>query len=148
MKTGRPKAAGEGRLPMECREVREYLPAYAEQAGGPRASSVGQHLRTCGDCRAELEDYRTLASQLSALADHPVEPPAWLPGTLVETVGERAETLGALGYRAERLPRPRTIAAGGAILAAGVAGALLFRGMRRRRRASLRRRLQQALAEA
>lgn len=133
---------------MECREVREYLPAYAEQAGGPSASAVDEHLRTCADCRAELEQYRELAAALGGLSERAIEPPAWFLGTVTETVGERAERVAALRERGRQLSHPQTIAAGGVILAAGVAGALLMRGLRRRRRRLIQRRVAEALAEA
>lgn len=133
---------------MDHREVREYLPAYADQAGGPRASAVEEHLRTCADCRGQLEQYRSMAVSLRSLAEHRVEPPAWLLGTLLETIGERAERRAAIRQKTERIADPGALVAGGALVAAGLAGALVFRGIRRRRRASLRRRLQEALAEA
>lgn len=133
---------------MECREVREYLPAYAEQAGGPRASAVEEHLRTCAGCRTELEQFRELGSELALLSEHRMEPPAWLLGTLTETVGERAARLAAIIERRRRLAQPRTIATGGALLAAGLAGAMVMGVLRRRRRRLLRTRAAEVLAEA
>ncbi|MGH9197665.1 MAG: anti-sigma factor family protein [Acidimicrobiia bacterium] len=130
---------------MDHREVREYLPAYADQAQGPRAAAVEEHLRTCGDCRAVLEQYRELEFGLGSLAETNIEPPAWLLGTLIETVSERATRVAAIRARADKLSDPRVVA-GGAVVA-GVAGALLLRGMRRRRR-TLRQRVREALAEA
>lgn len=130
---------------MDHREVREYLPAYAEQANGPRASAVEEHLRTCGDCRAVLEQYRELSSELGGLAEANIEPPAWLLGTLIETVSERASRVAVIRARADKLTDPKVVA-GGAVVA-GLAGALLLRGMRRRRR-SIRQRVREALAEA
>lgn len=132
---------------MECREVREYLPAYAEQAGGPRALDVDEHLRTCADCRVVLEQYREIALALGSLSEKAVEPPAWLLGTLTETVSERVSQVAAIRARRDRLADPKVVATGGAVIAAGVAGALLLRGMRRRRR-SMRQRLREALAQA
>lgn len=139
---------------MECREVREYLPAYDEQAEGPRAGAVESHLRTCNDCRTELEQFRELGQQMHALATEVIEPPAWMLGTLIETVGERAARLEALRARSRRLTdagrrltHPRNLATGGALVVAGLAGALLMRGMRRRRRRTSEQ-LSEALAEA
>lgn len=133
---------------MECREVREYLPAYVEQAAGPRASDVEEHLRTCAGCRVELEQYKEMSVQVASLASTLIEPPAWLLGTLIETVGERAQRLSVIRHRRRSLAQPRTIATGGAVVAAGVAGALLIRRLTRRRRRLLRQRVSQALAEA
>lgn len=130
---------------MECREVREYLPAYTEQAGGPRAATVDDHLTACGGCRAELEQYRELGSEMRALAGKPGEPPAWLLGTVTEAVAERAARRAALRARRERLAHPRVVVAGGAIVLAGVAGAMLLSGRRRRR---VNRKLREALAQA
>jgi anti-sigma factor RsiW len=130
---------------MECREVREYLPAYGEQAG-PRAEAVEQHLTTCAGCRAELAQYRELAGALVGLADRDTEPPAWMLGTLVETVGDKAAQLAANRERRDRLTHPKVLT-GGALVAAGVVGALVMRGMRRRRK-SIWRRVQESMAEA
>lgn len=127
---------------MGCREVREYLPAYVELSGGPRSELVDHHLRTCASCRAELEQFRELSSDLSGLADHVVEPPSWLLGTLTETVAEKASKVAAFRAKTEKVTDPKVIA-GGAILVAGVAGALMVRGRRRRRRG-----LRELLAEA
>jgi predicted anti-sigma-YlaC factor YlaD len=131
---------------MECREVREYLPAYGEQAGDPRATFVDQHLATCAGCSAELSQYRELAGALGGLADLQTEPPAWMLGTLVETVGSRATQLAALRQRREKLTDPKVVT-GGALVAAGLVGALVMRSMRRRRR-SVWRRVQESMAEA
>lgn len=129
---------------MECREVREYLPAYVEQAFGPRAATVDTHLDSCPGCRRELEQYRELGAEMKSLADHQVEPPAWLLGTLIETVSERATRISENRARREQLTDPKVIA-GGAVVAAGIAGALLMRGRKRRRR-GMTRRLREVLA--
>lgn len=132
---------------MKCREVREYLPARVEQAEGPHAAAVDEHLTACAGCRAVLEEYREMGAALSALALKTVDPPAWLLGTLTETVTERADRLRALRERRRRLAKPRVAAMGGAILVAGLAGAVLLRGRRRRRRA-VSTRLRGALVHA
>lgn len=132
---------------MECREVREYLPAYAEQSGGPRAAAVDGHLATCAGCRAVLEQYREMAGGLAALEEQPVQPPAWLLGTLTEAVGERARRAAAFRARREQISRPKVAATGGALLAAGIAGTLLLRSRRGRRRRGRLDRVRAALAE-
>lgn len=128
---------------MDCREVLEYLPAYDDQSTGPRSSVVNEHLAGCGGCRAELEEYREMAINLRSLSDETVEPPAWLLGTVIETVTERARKLDSIRAAAHRVTDPKVIA-GGAILAAGLAGAMLMKGRRKRRRRSLREVLAQA----
>lgn len=125
---------------MECREVGGYLPAYADR--DPVPSDVETHVEGCERCRSELTEFRELSAGLALLEDHPVEPPAWLLGTIIETVGEKATRLAAIRERTQKLADPKVLA-GGAILAAGVAGALLYRGRRRRRRG-----LRDLLAEA
>lgn len=132
---------------MNCREVREYLPAYVEQAGGPRASDVEEHLTTCAGCRTELEQFRELDSLLGTLATETIGPPAWLLGTLTETVSEKAQRIAAIRSKRDQLSDPK-IVVGGAILAAGVAGALVVRGITRRRRKGIARKLREALANA
>lgn len=138
-----PKARKERVRTMDCREVREYLPAYDDQSTGPRSSAVNEHLAGCGGCRAELEEYREMAINMRSLSDETIEPPAWLLGTVIETVTERARKLDAIRTAAHRVTDPKVLA-GGAILAAGVAGAMLMKGRRKRRRRSLREVLAQA----
>lgn len=132
---------------MECREVREYLPAAVDEAEAWLPPEVNAHLRTCESCSADLERYRRLAGDLAVAAEQPFEAPAWLLGGLIETVSQRAERLAAIRETRERLSDPRVVVAG-AVLAAGVAGALMVRGYRRRRERSWRRRLRSALADA
>jgi len=46
----------------KCQPFRELLPCYALEALDPdEARSLEKHLRTCADCRVELEKYRTIA---------------------------------------------------------------------------------------
>ncbi len=132
---------------MDCREVREYLPAYVDEAGGQRAESVERHLSTCPECRTELGHFREMKDALATLPARMIEPPAWLLGTLTETVAQRAVRREAVRNTVEKLADPRVIVTGGALVAAGVAGALLIRGRRRRRR-TVTRRFREALAEA
>ena len=131
---------------MDCREVREYLPAYVDEAGGPRAESVERHLSTCPECRTELGHFREMKDALATLPARMIEPPAWLLGTLTETVVQKAARREAMRNTAEKLADPKVIVTG-SLVAAGVAGALLIRGRRRRRR-TVTRRFREALAEA
>jgi predicted anti-sigma-YlaC factor YlaD len=124
---------------VECREAAQHIPAYIDQAGGPAARALDAHLRTCEQCRRELEAYRELQGALAALATQTIEPPAWLLPATIESVRSRAglrRRIPAARDVRQRLADPRLAAAGGAaILLAGVAtGAVLIRGRRRRRR--------------
>lgn len=132
---------------MECREVREYLPAYVEQAGGSLARDVDRHLATCTECSAELEQHREMQSALGVLATQTLEPPSWLLGTLTDTITQRAARRETIRNAAQRVREPKVVVTGGALVAAGLAGALLMRGRRRRRR-TVTTRFRQALAEA
>ncbi len=127
---------------MECREVREYLPAYDGGPRGPSSSSVSDHLSSCGDCRSELEQYREMSVSLGSLAQDTLEPPSWFLGTVIETVTEKARRVEAIRSSVRRVSDPKLIA-GGALLAAGVAGAMLMKG-RRKRRKTVRQLLAQA----
>ena len=134
---------------MECREVKEYLPAYIDDAEGPRAQIIAKHLASCPtDCPAELERYRELQATMTAMRDEVHEPPAWLEGAITEAVSRRAARLGELRAHAKRTRDPKVVATAGAVLAAGVAGAILVRGMRRRRRRTGLRRWRSVLAQA
>ena len=126
---------------MECREVREFLPAYDELGGSLQLAAIDRHLAGCTACRATLEQYRELSSNLAQLRDLHAESPRWLLGTLTDAVAERVQQQAAMRARRERLTDPRMIAAGGAMLtAAGLMGALVARQRRhRRRRQQIRR---------
>jgi predicted anti-sigma-YlaC factor YlaD len=131
---------------MECREVREFLPAYDDLGGALQLAAIDSHLAGCAGCRVVLEQYRALAGGLAALAQRPVESPPWLLGTLTDAVGEQVARQAAMRARRERLTDPRVLAAGGAVLtAAGLVGAMVARQRRqRRRRNSFRRVLARA----
>ncbi len=126
----------------DCREVQEYLPSYADGTGA-RHISVEEHLRSCASCRSELEAYRSLVTDMAILTESVLEPPAWLEGTLLDTVTERARRNLVIRDRASQLTDPKVIT-GGAVVVAGVVGAMMLRGRRRRRSRS--RRLLQALS--
>lgn len=130
---------------MQCLEVREHFPAYVDQPAGlpagPAARAISAHLRSCPGCQADLDAYRRLGAALATLPEHPVEPPAWLLGSVISTVrAERARhgITHGIAHRVrtrvpESLTKPRVAVAGGAVLLAGVAaGALLLRSRSRR----------------
>lgn len=53
---------------MNCSEAQRRIPGYFDGAidAGDHVS-LCEHLRSCGDCREELEQYRLLMSQLASL---------------------------------------------------------------------------------
>lgn len=126
---------------MECREVREFLPAYDEIASSLQLTAIDRHLAGCTGCRTTLDQYRALSGELAELRHLVVEPPAWLLGTLTDAVAE------AVGHRVRRDRRTTPILAGGAAMltAAGVVGALVARQRRHRRR---RHQVRRVLARA
>jgi anti-sigma factor RsiW len=132
---------------VEHREIREYLPAYVDEAKGPRASAVEEHLQTCEECRADLERYRQIMSGLESLETLTQDPPPWLYGSIIDAVRSRARQAITRKSQLNRLRNPR-VAAAGAVVAAGVAGAVAVRLMKRRRRRSAWQRLRASLAGA
>jgi anti-sigma factor RsiW len=123
---------------VECREAAQHIPSYIDHSGGPAASALDAHLRTCDRCRGELDAYRDLQGALAALATQTIEPPTWLLPATIDAVRSRMRIrrhVAAAREVRERLADPRVAAAGGAaILLAGLAtGAVLIRGRRRRR---------------
>src|SRR5438105_3292517 len=63
---------------MQCEKVRRLLPGYLDGAlpSNGRSDShvvIGQHLESCGDCRAELQQYLELSSLISCVRK-PVPP--------------------------------------------------------------------------
>jgi predicted anti-sigma-YlaC factor YlaD len=126
---------------MECREIRELLPAYDELGGSLQLAAIDRHLAGCTGCRTVLEQYRALSHDLAELRHLSAEPPSWLLRTLTEAVGEAVEHQ----VRRERLTSPWVLAGGGMLTAAGVVGALLARQRRHRRR---RHQVRRVLARA
>ena len=121
---------------MECREVREFLPAYDDLGGSLQLAAIDRHLAGCAGCRVTLNQYRALSEELARLRYLTAEPPGWLLGTLTEVVAEAVRRHAVVQGRRDRLTDPRLLAAGGAMLmtAAGVVGALVARQRRHRRR--------------
>ncbi|HVE76556.1 MAG TPA: hypothetical protein VND22_07310 [Actinomycetota bacterium] len=129
---------------MQCREVLEQLAAYADVEVLPRDLQV--HVDACEDCRIELAEYRTLLAATRSMQSVAVETPSWLLPTLTSVVRDNAEARKASRERLAKLSDPKVIT-GGVLVAAGVAGALLFRGRRRRKR-TFATRLRQSIAGA
>lgn len=121
---------------MECREVREFLPAFDELAGSFQAAAVDRHLRGCPGCRTVLTQYRSLATGLASLREATADPPPWLLGTLTDAVAERVQQQAVARARRKRLTDPRVLGFGGAVVMAGLVSALVARSRRQRRRRS------------
>lgn len=117
---------------MECDEVREYLPAFDQEN---YESALMEHLQGCDQCRTRLKQYRELGLELGSLADHVVAPPKWLEAAIIEAAFERLHRTAALRAASRQLGEHRGVAAGGALLLAGVAGAaaILVKGRHRKR---------------
>ncbi|HWL65912.1 MAG TPA: zf-HC2 domain-containing protein [Actinomycetota bacterium] len=110
---------------IRCEEVREMLPAYAEDE---LTFPVRRHLGSCGDCRAELVRYEEIASGLSALATVQLNPPVGLLPALRSIPEESGRVDDLVGH----FLRNRAAYLGGAaVVAAGAAGAALWRSRRR-----------------
>lgn len=57
---------------MDCQKVKRMLPGYLDGAAMTGAwsykhVSIGHHLETCADCRAELQMYQALSSLMSGM---------------------------------------------------------------------------------
>lgn len=58
---------------MNCSEAQQRIPGYFDGAiGAADHVRLCQHLRSCGNCREELEQYRLLTAQLASLEAVPV----------------------------------------------------------------------------
>lgn len=121
---------------MECADVRDKLPAIDQETF---PAEVLAHVEGCKDCSAELAEYRELEANLGFLADSPVQPPAWLLGTVTERVAETARRRAALtqtrelGRATTRQIGEHRVAAGSA-LGLAVLGAVLLGRSRRSHR--------------
>lgn len=119
---------------MDCEQIRDYLPAFDE---GNHRPAVAEHLQGCEQCRTRLQQYRELRQELSSLAGYEVTPPAWLQAAVMEGTLERLHRTAALRAASRQLGEHRGVAAGGALLLAGVAGAAIFAKGRHRKRVGL-----------
>ncbi|MGQ0680155.1 MAG: anti-sigma factor family protein [Actinomycetota bacterium] len=116
---------------MECGQAREHISAFDESE--PPIAELGAHLAVCEDCRTEQAQYGELMSAMKQLADVNLQPPAWLLASLTEKTLERARRVATVKATGRQIGEHPKVAAGGAILLAGVAGAWVF-GRRRLRR--------------
>ncbi len=74
----------------ECREIREHISAYLEGAVPPdRERLVAEHLASCPECRAVLQDLKKTVELVKGLEE--VEPPPWLAQKIMAHVKDEAE---------------------------------------------------------
>ncbi|MGH2810180.1 MAG: hypothetical protein ACRDIA_04780 [Actinomycetota bacterium] len=128
---------------MRCRDVSDFL--AGDEAAFAGATEVESHIATCESCGAQKEQFAELSTALSALSEESLEPPGWLLATVSEAVLEKAAQREAMRKLEKQIADPKFITTG-ALVAAGIAGALLMRGRRRRR--TVRTRVRQALTAA
>src|SRR3712207_3411263 len=96
---------------MKCEEIREVLPAYADD---PEATlTVRRHLSRCPECKAELARYDELLDGLAAMRSVAIEPPAGLDRWLAEI----PNTHNRLEQVREHLARNKRAYAGGVAVA-------------------------------
>ena len=73
---------------MDCKHIRERLPAYREEdVGSEEKRAIGQHLSSCQQCSRALDDLKKAEELVKRLPE--VEPPAWMTQKVMARV--RAE---------------------------------------------------------
>ena len=112
---------------MKCEEIREVLPAYADD---PEATlAVRRHLSRCPECKAELANYDSILDGLAELRAVASEPP---PG-LVRSLQRIPNDSSRVEQMRTHLARNRRIYIGGAAAAlVGAAGAAVWHTRRSR----------------
>ena len=80
---------------MECGKIREMLAPCLEGAVTPEQRlAVGEHLSSCGECKAAMEDLKKTMALVKGLEE--VEPPPWLSQKIMACVREEAEKRGGI----------------------------------------------------
>ncbi len=80
---------------MECRKIREMLAPYLEGVVTPEQRLlVREHLSSCGECKAVVEDLKKTIELMKSLEE--VEPPPWLSQKIMAYVREEAEKKGGI----------------------------------------------------
>jgi hypothetical protein len=73
-----------------CRDIQEIISAYLEGAVSPdKERLVSEHLASCPECSAVLEDLRKTVGLVKGLEE--VEPPPWLAQKIMAHVKDEAE---------------------------------------------------------
>jgi anti-sigma factor RsiW len=112
---------------MKCAEIREVLPAYADD---PEATlAVRRHLSRCPDCKAELAQYDEMLDGLAVMRSVEIAPPPGLDRWLAEI----PNTHNRLEQVRDHVARNRTAYAGGvAVAVLGAVGTALWKNRRSR----------------
>ena len=80
---------------MECRKIREMLAPYLEGvAPAEQRLPVREHLSSCKECKAAVEDLKKTITLVKSLEE--IEPPPWLSQKIMACVGEEAEKKGGI----------------------------------------------------
>ena len=112
---------------MNCREMREILPAYVRDA--ERSLEAKRHLSRCEDCRAELRRYETMLWRLGEMRSQPAgDVPAGLLASLVAIPNRETR----IDVMKSHVARNRKVYAGAAAMV-GVAGAAVGAAVLRNR---------------
>lgn len=75
---------------MDCRDIREKLPAFSEKALAPEEEKLArEHLARCAGCRSTLEELARAGELVRRLEE--VEPPSWMAGKIMSRVREEEE---------------------------------------------------------
>ena len=112
---------------MKCAEINELLPAYVEDRYANL--TVRRHLSRCPECRAELERYESLRTNLVTMRDVHAEPP---PELLSALNAIPREGPAATRVRTHIARNRRAYAGGLAVAVVGATGAALWRSRRSR----------------
>lgn len=74
---------------MECRDIREKLSAYADDALSPgEKTTVAEHLKSCGECSAALAEIKKVIEHAGNV--EAVEPPSWMTQKIMAKIREEA----------------------------------------------------------
>jgi anti-sigma-K factor RskA len=84
----------------KCQPFRELLPCYAIEALEPdQVRSLEQHLHTCANCRAELEQYRAIGDGLLYAIPCQSPPPRVRAGLIARLAADRPQAAPRTGLR-------------------------------------------------
>ena len=114
---------------MRCEEVRPLLPELAE--GIPAEPEVERHLATCSSCSAELEGYRMLVTEMSALRDVVTEPPPGFLGRVLAEIPAMSRRSVIKRVASDERFQYAALSLGGALVGAAAMGLLWRRSARR-----------------
>ncbi len=114
---------------MRCEDVRPLMPELAE--GVPAEPEVERHLGTCAACSAELEGYRTLVAEMSALREEVVEPSPGFLGRVLALVPDAARPSVLKRVTSDDRFQYAAFSLGGALVGAAAIGLLWRRSARR-----------------